>query len=146
EGREGDALPDFRNVRETLGTLVLSVAALAVSSGPLLLCMVLVGDTSLMVAERDAPASLGAPLAALALVLAAVWMILYTPAALIVAALWKSVIRTLNPVIGLDTIRRMGLIYGQVLGLYAALSAVQWLAGFALGFVPYVGSLGRAVV
>src|SRR5262249_56989466 len=108
--------------------------------------MVLVGDTSLMVAERDAPASLGAPLAALALVLAAVWMILYTPAALIVAALWKSVIRTLNPVIGLDTIRRMGLIYGQVLGLYAALSAVQWLAGFALGFVPYVGSLGRAVV
>jgi hypothetical protein len=145
-GKMREVMPDFRDVGGIVSGLLLSFAALAISGGPVVVCLWLVGDTSLMSAERDAPASMGAPLAALGLVLAGVWMIAYTPVALMVAARSKSLLKTVNPLIGVDTIKKMGSTYWQAVGVYAVLAVVQWMAAFALGLVPVAGGLARAFV
>jgi hypothetical protein len=145
-GRMREVMPEFRDISDIVGALLLSFAALAISAGPLAACMFLVGDTSLMNAQREAPASIGAPLAALGLVLSGLWMIVYTPVALMVAALSKSMINTVNPVIGIDTIKKMGSTYWEALVIYAVLAAAQWIAGFALAFIPLAGGLARAFV
>jgi hypothetical protein len=94
--------------------------------------------------EAASPAALGAWLL---LVLAALaWWVLYAPVALVVAALSKSMISTLNPLIGVDTIRKMGSTYWQALALYLAIVAVQAALGFVLGYVPLAGSLLRSFV
>ena len=147
-GRMREVMPEFRDISDIVGALLLSFAALAISAGPLAVCMFLVGDTSLMNADRDAPASMGAPLAALGMVLSGVWMIVYMPVALMVAALSKSMLNTVNPIIGIDTIKKMGSTYWEALVIYAVLAAAQWVAGFALGFIPLAGrlaTLGLAV-
>ena len=69
------------------------------------------------------------------------WWILYTPVALTVAALSKSVVSTLNPAIGADTIRKMGTTYWQALAIYVVIVLVQSVAGFVLGYVPLAGGL-----
>jgi uncharacterized protein (DUF697 family) len=68
-------------------------------------------------------------------------MVAYTPVALIVAALSKSVVNTLNPVMGIDTIKKMGSTYWQALGIYLALVVAQAVLGFVLGPIPFAGSL-----
>jgi len=138
-GRMRDVMPDFRDVSDIVGALLLSLAALAVSGGPMAVCLWLVGDTNLMAAEWDAPASMAAPLAALGLVLSGMWMIAYMPVALIVAALSKSMLNTVNPLIAIDTVKKMGSTYWQALGISVALSAAQWMASFVLGFIPLAG-------
>ena len=81
------------------------------------------------------------PLAMLGIVIAAIWMIAYTPVALIVAALSKSEINTLNPAMGIDTIKKMGSTYWQALAVYLALVVAQAVLGFVLGLIPIAGSL-----
>jgi hypothetical protein len=79
-------------------------------------------------------------------VFALLWKIVYTPVALTVAGLSSSVLSTLNPVIGFDTIRRMGSVYWQAMGIYTVLSLVQWMLGVAFGLIPFVGSLLKSFV
>jgi uncharacterized protein (DUF697 family) len=82
-----------------------------------------------------------APLAMLGIVIAALWMIAYMPVALIVAALSKSILSTLNPVIGVDTIKKMGGSYWQALGVYLVLVATQFVLGLGLKLIPFAGGL-----
>jgi hypothetical protein len=82
----------------------------------------------------------------LLLLCALLWKLLYTPMALTVAGLSRSVLRTLNPLVGVDTIRRMGNVYWQALGIYCALAGVQWLVGWPLGLIPIAGTLVRGFV
>ena len=77
---------------------------------------------------------------------ALLWKVVYTPVALTVAGLSSSVLSTLNPIIGFDTIRRMGPVYWQAMGFYTVLSLVQWLLGAVLGLIPFVGSLLKSFV
>jgi hypothetical protein len=91
-------------------------------------------------AQREGGSIMG-PIAMLGIVIAAVWMVAYTPVALIVAALSKSVVNTLNPVMGIDTIKKMGPTYWQALALYLVIVVVQAVAGFVLGLVPIAGGL-----
>jgi len=91
-------------------------------------------------ARREGGSIMG-PLAMLGIVIAAIWMIAYTPVALIVAALSKSVINTLNPAMGIDTIKKMGSTYWQALAVYLALVVAQAVLGFVLGLIPIAGSL-----
>jgi len=44
-----------------------------------------------------------------------------------------------NPVIGIDTIKKMGGTYWQALGLYLALVVTQFVVGILLKLVPYGG-------
>ncbi|MBM4259213.1 MAG: hypothetical protein FJ147_25350 [Deltaproteobacteria bacterium] len=59
------------------------------------------------------------------LLLALLWKVAYTPVALIVAALSKNVTSVLNPLIGVDTIRRMGPVYWHVLLIYTGLTVTE---------------------
>jgi hypothetical protein len=77
----------------------------------------------------------------LGIVIAAIWMVAYTPVALIVAALSKSILSTLNPVIGVDTIKKMGGTYWQALGVYLALVMAQFVLGIVLDLIPFAGGL-----
>jgi hypothetical protein len=77
---------------------------------------------------------------------ALVWKIVYTPVALTVAGLSSSVLSTLNPVIGFDTIRRMGTVYWQAMGIYTLLSLVQWLLGAVFALIPFLGGLLKSFV
>ena len=54
------------------------------------------------------------------------WMLVYTPVALTVAALSHSYLSTLNPVIGIDVIRRMGATYWHAMAIYSVLAFAQW--------------------
>jgi len=78
--------------------------------------------------------------------LALLWKIVYTPAALTVAALSRGFFKTLNPVVGVDTIVKMGGIYWQALLIYSFLAGAQWLLGAGLGFIPIAGGIVAAFV
>ena len=145
-GKMREVMPDFRDISDIVGALLLSLAALLVSGGPLALCLFLVGDTSLMMADREGSTSLGAPLAALGLVLSGLWMIAYMPVALVVAALSKSMLNTMNPVIGIDTIKKMGGTYWQALGIYSALFLAQVILTWVLRLIPFAGGLFASFV
>lgn len=77
---------------------------------------------------------------------AVLWKIAYTPVALTVAGLSQSVLSTLNPAIGIDTIRRMGSVYWQAMLIYTVLSVAQWFFGVILNLVPFLGGLLRSFV
>jgi len=82
----------------------------------------------------------------LLLALAVVWKVVYTPVALTVAGLSRSFLSTLNPVIGIGTIRRMGTIYWQALLIYTVLAAAQWILGLVLSLIPILGGLVKSFV
>lgn len=77
--------------------------------------------------------------------LALAWKVAYTPVALIVAALSSNLWSIVNPLIGIDTIKRMGPVYMHVMLIYSGFAAARWLVGSALGYVP-VPLLGGVVV
>jgi hypothetical protein len=88
-------------------------------------------------------------LAAAALVfggLALLWKVIYTPVALTVAGLSRSSLSTLNPVIGFETIRTMGAVYWQAMGIYTVIVVVEWLLTLVLGFIPILGAIVAAFV
>ena len=68
--------------------------------------------------------------------LAFLWKLAYTPVALTVAALSRSVLSTINPLIGISTITSMGTVYWQAAGIYTVIAVVQWAIGLGLDVVP----------
>jgi hypothetical protein len=85
-------------------------------------------------------------LATLLLIPAIIWKIVYTPVALTVAALSRSILSTLNPTIGFDTIKRMGPTYWQAMLIYTVLAFGQWVLGFLLSWIPFVGGVVASFV
>lgn len=81
-----------------------------------------------------------------AFALALLWKLVYSPVALVAGAISQSFLKTLNPVVGLDAIRKMGPTYWAAMGLYTVLAVGEFLAGAALGLVPFVGAFLRAFV
>jgi len=78
--------------------------------------------------------------------IALLWKVIYTPAALTVAALSRGFFKTLNPAVGLDTIHKMGGIYWQALAIYSFFAGAEWLLGAALSFIPIAGGIVRSFV
>jgi hypothetical protein len=92
--------------------------------------------------EHEAPPSRAAAAGAILLFgLALLWKIVYTPAALTVAALSRGFFKTLNPLVGLDTIHKMRGVYWQALAIYTFFAAAQWVLGVGLGFIPIAGGI-----
>ena len=83
---------------------------------------------------------LGLLLAALA------WALAYNPVALTVAVVSRSALQTLNPVLGIATILRMGSIYWQATAIYLGIVVVAGVVDAVFGLIPFVGWLGRAFV
>jgi hypothetical protein len=90
--------------------------------------------------------SLAAPLVVIGAILF-LWGLFYFPAACLVAGYTRSFAATINPVVGLDTIRRLGgtyvkiLLMGLVLLIISAI--VAWIAGIVLSpfELPRLGNL-----
>lgn len=194
-GNMRDVMPEFRDLSDIANALKLSFAALAISAGPLFLCLFLIPGASMLsewasraprmevvhaqppatpagdddkddeaepgqgaragskddpegvfAADREGRSSMLAPLALLLIVAAVGWMVGYMPVALTVAALSKSILSTLNPLIGIDTIRKMGSTYWQALGIYGAIVIAQWLLGAGFRLIPFAGGLVTSFV
>jgi hypothetical protein len=110
--------------------------------------------------ESDAPRSMGsaAELAARGLgvlallILALLWKVAYSPAALTVAAVartagfFSSMIQTLNPLVGIGVIVRMGSIYWQALAIYTVITIARFVAMALFGWIPILGSLIQTFV
>ncbi len=89
-----------------------------------------------------AAALAGAALGFLALAgVALLWKIIYEPIALTVAGLSHSYGQTLNPLIGIDTIRKMGGVYWQAWLIYCVLSAFQWIVSLLVSAIPILGGI-----
>lgn len=73
------------------------------------------------------------------LVLAIAWKLVLAPAALAVAALTRSFWQTLNPLVAMGTIVRMGSIHWAAAAIYAGISLLQWVLGLVLGRIPLAG-------
>ncbi|HEX8367220.1 MAG TPA: DUF4013 domain-containing protein [Pyrinomonadaceae bacterium] len=91
-------------------------------------------------------AAIGTPVMLLA-VLAFLWGIFYFPAACAVAGYTRSFAATVNPLVGLDTIKRMGFDYVKILLMGFILFVVSAIIGGIFGFLlkafdmPGVGNL-----
>ena len=94
----------------------------------------------------NAPAAGTAIGALIALPFALLWKLLYSPIALIAAAISRSFFATLNPVIGIDAIRRMGSIYWEALVVYTAIAFASFIGSAVLGLVPFLGGFLAAFV
>ncbi len=177
-------MPDSADLTQIMRPARLALAALVISSGPLMLVTLLVpgadlsdirggparsragvaadrdpGDRATDDFDEDRPAGdeepaddpadgapgLGATGVSL-LALTFLWMLAYTPIALTVAALSHSYLSTLNPIIGVDTIRRMGATYWHAMAIYSVLAGAQWALGYGLDSIPIAGALVRSFV
>src|SRR5262249_32589862 len=77
---------------------------------------------------------------------AAVWGLIYTPAAMTVAALTGRIVSTLNPALGIFAISRMGAVYWQALIIFIVIEAAVQLVGYVLGLAaPLALLLGPLV-
>ena len=81
--------------------------------------------------------NLAAPLAVIG-ALAFLWGLFYLPAACAVAGYSRSFMATINPMVGLDTIRRLGLDYMKILSMGLLLLIAWGITGIAVGllFMP----------
>jgi len=86
-------------------------------------------------------------LVALLLLLCIGWGVFYSPMAFAVAGYTQSVGSVLNPLVGLDTIRRMGVTYFKAFAMVMAVQAVAVVIGVVISIVtspfalPFVGNL-----
>jgi hypothetical protein len=95
-------------------------------------------------AEASRAAAAGAAGAVVLFVVLVIWKLVYTPVALMVAALSRSFFKILNPILGIDTIRRMGGIYWQALLIYTFFAGAQWGLGFVLDRIPIAGLIAKS--
>jgi hypothetical protein len=86
-------------------------------------------------------------LLAMLLVIGTVWAIFYYPMALAVAGYTQSVGAVLNPLVGLDTIRRMGSTYFKAFGMVLLIQVISLFVGLVIATItaplalPFVGNL-----
>jgi hypothetical protein len=78
--------------------------------------------------------------------LAIVWKILYSPVALVAAAISRGFLSTLNPVAGISAIRSMGATYWSAMGVYTAIALVETVLVAVLGAIPLAGKFLGAFV
>jgi hypothetical protein len=95
----------------------------------------------------ESPSALGPTMAILAaLGLALLWKIAYSPVALIAAAISHSFLATLNPIVGVSAIRRMGSVYWEAMVAYTILSVAETILSMLFGMIPIAGHILRAFV
>jgi hypothetical protein len=82
----------------------------------------------------------------LAFALAIVWKVLYSPVALVAAAISRGFLSTLNPVAGIGAIRSMGATYWSAMGVYTAIVVVETVLVAVLGMIPLAGKFLGAFV
>ena len=76
----------------------------------------------------------------------AVFVGVFAPIALVAAAISRSFLATLNPLAGLDAIRKMGGVYWTAMAVYTAIVVGAALFGGILSLIPIGGRLLKAIV
>jgi hypothetical protein len=99
-----------------------------------------------VVAKPPLPPQAASAVLVAMLSVALIWRLIYAPVALTVAAISRSVLSTLNPIVGFGTIASMGAIYWQAALIYLVISIMQFIADFPLGFIPILGGLVASFV
>lgn len=82
----------------------------------------------------------------LAFTLALLWKVLYSPVALVAAAISRSFFATLNPLEGVSAIRSMGSTYWSAMGVYTGIAIVETVLVAVLGLIPLAGKFLGAFV
>jgi hypothetical protein len=82
----------------------------------------------------------------LAYVAAILWKILYSPVALVAAAISRGFLATLNPLAGIGAIQRMGGTYWSAMGVYTLIALVETVLVGGLGMIPIAGRFLGAFV
>jgi hypothetical protein len=70
-------------------------------------------------------------------IIAFLWGLFYFPAACAVAGYTRSFMATINPLVGLDTIKRLGVDYWKVFGISILISIMSGMAGFLLAVILF---------
>jgi len=78
--------------------------------------------------------------------LAILWKILYSPVALVAAAISRGFFATLNPLAGVGAISRMGGTYWSAMGVYTVIAVVEIVLVAGLGLIPLAGRFLAAFV
>jgi hypothetical protein len=81
-----------------------------------------------------------------AFVLAVLWKILYSPVALVAAAISRGFFATLNPLAGIGAILRMGGTYWSAMAIYTLIVLVEVVFVTMLGMIPVAGRFLAAFV
>jgi hypothetical protein len=81
-----------------------------------------------------------------AFVLAVLWKILYSPVALVAAAISRGFLATLNPLAGIGAILRMGGTYWSAMAIYSLIALVEIVLVTMLGMIPLAGRFLAAFV
>jgi hypothetical protein len=81
-----------------------------------------------------------------AFVLAVLWKLLYSPVALVAAAISRGFLATLNPLAGIGAILRMGGTYWSAMAIYSLIALVEIVLVTALGMIPLAGRFLAAFV
>ena len=81
-----------------------------------------------------------------AFVLAVLWKILYSPVALVAAAISRGFLATLNPLAGIGAILRMGGTYWSAMAIYSLIALVEIVLVTMLGMIPIAGRFLAAFV
>ena len=143
-GNMRQVMPEFRDLSDITNALRLSFVATLAGAGPLFLCVFLIPGLSfssrVTLDEGPGPATF------LLVALLGLWALAYIPVALIVAALSKSWVSTLNPMIGIDTIKKMGNTYWEALAIYLGIAVAAAAVSFVLAFIPFLGGFVRGFV
>ena len=139
-GRLQGYRPDIGDVMDLVVPLRLGFAAFVASSWPLILLTILFPDARLRGSPPEGAEPTGAGVATL-LALGYLWKLVYSPLALIVAGVSRSVLPTLNPLVGVGAILDMGPVGIQAMTVYAALALGQAILDFPLFFIPIAGGI-----
>jgi hypothetical protein len=103
-------------------------------------------DYAAEIPEVSGSAVGGAIGALIALPFALLWRLLYSPIALIAAAISRSFFATLNPVTGIDAIRIMGSVYWEAWFIYTIIALVGGGVATVVGLIPLAGGFLAAFV
>lgn len=138
------SVPDVSDINDLVHFFLLGIASYLVSWGPFSMALVNLGGSILGAAfSPEGMRALTVDL--LAVVLTFLWGLLYAPMALVVAAISDTFFETLNPVAGLRTIKRMGMVYWQAAAIYTSLVVGQVLLTWVIGSIPVVGGVVASV-
>lgn len=133
-------MPDISDMADLVVPLRLGFAAFLASCWPLIVMAFVFPDARLLGPPPEGAEPTGPGVASL-LVLGYLWKLVYSPVALIVAAVSRSVVQTLNPLVGFGAILRMGPVYAQAMAVYAAIAVGQGILDFPLTFLPIAGGV-----
>ncbi|MEW6733357.1 MAG: hypothetical protein AB1489_18665 [Acidobacteriota bacterium] len=166
----GELIPDLSDIRESsVNAVRLGLGVASITLGPYLIVYffliekllgnsslgMLVAETLLGMLPTDMPIGVqffseGGSLYTVLALLTGAWLFLYAPMALLVAGYTQDLRAIINPLVGLDTMRRMGPVYLKVflmclslLAIYSILSMVIERAAFlsGLSFFPIFGGI-----